>query len=313
MILYYFVHTIQIGFYTICMILSKGFYFYFVFFFDFLNYMVPSSFFRKKRDKMKERQNDPTSFLSFLLVYLVFIFCLVTFYVDKSNQHYILEDTISNDNSASVEKDQTTTIHSFDSFSNNLYRKYSQYNPNHLSFDELLSVNPEVVSWILVNGTSVNYPVVQTIDNNYYLNHDILGNLKGSGWIFMDYRNSSLLDDSNTIIYGHNLLNQTAFGSLSKLFTEDWFFHENHQIVLYTKDKHYIYEVFSCYYIDPEVYYLQTNFYTDHEYMSFLDTLKSRSIFDYSVSLSSQDKILTLSTCTDDNRGRKVIHAKLVS
>ncbi len=313
MILYYLLHTTWIGFYTICMVLSKGFYFYVVTFFEFLFYLFPKPIVKNMIVKMKDKQNDPTSFLSLLLYYLIFIFCFVSFYVDKNDQHYVSSNIITSDNTMEIEKDETITISSFDSVTNNLYRKYSQYNPEYLSFDELYSVNPEIVTWILVNGTSVNYPVVQTDDNDYYLNHDIIGNLKGSGWIFMDYRNDSHMNDSNTILYGHNLLNQTAFGSLSKLFTEEWFQNENHYIVLYTKDHKYIYEVFSCYYIEPELYYLQTNFYTDSEYMTFLDTIKNRSIFDFPVSLSSQDKILTLSTCTDDNRGRKVIHARFLS
>ena len=72
------------------------------------------------------------------------------------------------------------------------------------------------------------------------------------------------------------------------------------------------YEVFSIYYIDPEVYYLQTSFFDDNSYMEFLNTLKSRSKYNYGIQLSSNDRIITLSTCTDDNKGRKVVHARLI-
>ena len=183
---------------------------------------------------------------------------------------------------------------------------------NQVDFSDLKEMNPDAVAWIMVDGTNVNYPVVQSGDNDYYLNHDIKKNLKASGWTFMDYRNSINLVDSNTIFYGHNLLNKTAFGSLSNVFEEKWFKNSNHYIVIRTENVRYVYQIFSCYYIDPEIYYLQTNFYRDSDYQEFLNTLKSRSKFDFGLDVSANDKIITLSTCTDDNKGRKVVHAKRV-
>ena len=128
----------------------------------------------------------------------------------------------------------------------------------------------------------------------------------------MDYRNSSIMDNKNTVIYGHNLINKTAFGSLSSLFTDKWFNNSNHKIIIYTLDGNYTFEIFSVYYKEPESYYLNTNFSSDNDYLFFLKSLKSRSIYDFNVELNSEDKIITLSTCTDNNKGRKVVHAKLI-
>ena len=159
----------------------------------------------------------------------------------------------------------------------------------------------------MVDGTNINYPVVKGKDNSFYLDHDINGNLKTSGWVFMDYRNDSKLSDDNTIIYGHNLANKTAFGSLDNLFEDKWFKESNHLIVVRNKKKKYVYKVFSVYESSPETYYLQNNVY--EEYLEFLNTLKSRSIYDFKIKLNEKDRILTLSTCTSDNKNRKVIHA----
>ena len=184
-------------------------------------------------------------------------------------------------------------------------------NINEVDFNELKNTNSEVVAWIMVDGTNINYPIVQGSDNDYYLNHDIVKNPKASGWPFMDYRNSSDMSNDNTIFYGHNLLNKTAFGSIANIFTNNWFKSSNHLIIVRTPEAKYVYEIFSCYYIDPEVYYLQESFYDDNERLNFYNKLKGRSQYNFNINLEATDKIITLSTCTDDNKGRKVIHAKL--
>ena len=99
-------------------------------------------------------------------------------------------------------------------------------------------------------------------------------------------------------------------GSLSNVFTKKWFSNSNHYILIATEKGISVYQIFSCYYIDPEVYYLQNNFYSSSDYQEFLNKIKGRSNFDFGLEVSSTDKIITLSTCTDDNKGRKVIHAK---
>ena len=86
-----------------------------------------------------------------------------------------------------------------------------------------------------------------------------------------------------------------------------------HKIIYITENKKYIYEVFSIYYSEPVTDYLQTSFYDDNSYTEFLNNLKKKSKYNFKVNVTSSDKIITLSTCTDDNKGRKVVHAKLVT
>ena len=191
----------------------------------------------------------------------------------------------------------------------NLYRIYGKYGIQDIHFDELRKANSDVVAWIIVEGTNINYPVVQTSDNDYYLTHSFDKSYSFGGWVFMDYRNDTDMSNSNTIIYGHNLLNKTAFGSISSIFNSK---SENIHIKIITTEHVYLYKIFSVYYIDPEVYYLQNDFFNDDDYGNFLNTIRQRNIISVDNSVSTDDKIITLSTCTDDNKGRKVVHAKLI-
>ena len=249
-----------------------------------------------------------------VLLFFVGVFLYTYLYVDESEVKYVddevLQNKVSEDILESSDEHTDIPVEIPDNTEINLYRKYGKLDINTVDFS--MFDGQGVVAWIMVDGTSVNYPVVQTNNNDYYLNHDIEKKPKASGWPFMDYRNAVDLKDSNTIFYGHNLLNKTAFGSLSNVFTTKWFNNSNHYIVVRTATEKHVYKIFSCYYIDPEVYYLQTNFFRNSEYEEFLKTLQSRSKFDFGVELTSSDKIITLSTCTDDNKGRKVIHAKMI-
>ena len=192
----------------------------------------------------------------------------------------------------------------------NLYRIYNKYKLSDINIQKLRESNVDTVAWLIVEGTNINYPIVQSVTNEYYLTHSFDHSYTHNGWTFMDYRNDSLMNDKNTIFYGHNLFNGTAFGSLSNVFRTN---HSDIRVMVITSDrKKYTYKVFSAYEIDPEVYYLQTNFSSDESYQQFLNTISSRNKIGVDNSVGVGDKIITLSTCTDDNSGRKVIHAKLV-
>lgn len=177
----------------------------------------------------------------------------------------------------------------------------------------LKNKNSDTVAWLKVNGTNVNYPVVHTTDNNYYLKHSFDKSSSQSGWIFMDYRNSSNLSDDNTVIYGHNMLNNTMFSSLTNVLNESFFStEENKYINLTTENSSTIWKIFSVYTINPEIYYTTVNFNSKIDFSNFLNTITSRSIYRLGENVTTTDKILTLSTCTNLNLKRLVIHAKLV-
>ena len=181
-----------------------------------------------------------------------------------------------------------------------------------VDFTELKKKNSDTVGWINVNNTNINYPFVQTSDNDYYLTHSFDKTYNDAGWVFLDYRNNSDFSDKNTIIYAHSRLDKTMFGSLSKVLKEDWYTNkDNHIIRISTETENTLWQIFSVYVIETESYYITTNFSSNSEYQSFLDTIKSRSKYNFDAELSTNDNILTLSTCYSDTE-KTVVHAKLI-
>lgn len=181
-----------------------------------------------------------------------------------------------------------------------------------VDFSQLKEKNSDTVGWINVNNTNINYPYVQSKDNKYYLTHSFDKSYNEAGWVFMDYRNNSDLDNKNTILYAHSRLDKTMFGSLSKVLKSNWYTNkDNHIIRLSTETENTLWQIFSVYKIEEESYYITTDFNNNEEYTNFLNTLKSRSLYNFNISLTSEDRILTLSTCYDDTR-RTVVHAKLI-
>lgn len=172
-------------------------------------------------------------------------------------------------------------------------------------------INSDTVAWIWVNGTNIDYPVVQTSDNSYYLSHDFYKNSHYRGWVFGDYRDNFDSFGRNTIIYAHNSLDGKMFSSLTKVLKKGWFDTEsNRYIKLSTANSNTVWEIFSVYTIEPETYYLTTGF-TDDTFNKFLKTISSRTIYDFNTDVDITDKILTLQTCTNSGDKRIVVHAKL--
>ena len=194
------------------------------------------------------------------------------------------------------------------------YWDYIKMDMMSVNFNELKKKNPDTVGFIKVNGTNINYPVVQTTDNDYYLNHAFDKSENDAGWIFADYRNNMVTFDKNTIIYGHGRLNNTMFGTLKNITDSSWYDNKNNYIVKFsTPTENTLWQVFSIYTIPTESYYLQTEFNSDSEYNNFLQELKNRSVKNFSAEVNSNDKIITLSTCKDvAGTKRVVMHAKLI-
>ena len=194
----------------------------------------------------------------------------------------------------------------------NPYWDYIKMNLIDVDFNELKQKNNETVGWIKVNGTNVNYPFVQTKNNDFYLTHSFDKSYNKSGWVFMDYRNNKNEFDKNTIIYAHGRMNSTMFGSLRKVLTNGWLDNtNNHVIKLSTEIENTLWQVFSVYVIPTTNDYIQVNFNNNEEFLEFGNKLLNRSNFDFKTSINKNDKILTLSTCYNDDK-KTVLHAKLI-
>ena len=182
-----------------------------------------------------------------------------------------------------------------------------------IDFDALKKTNPDTVGYIKVNNTNIDYVVVQTKDNNYYLNHNFNKEKNKAGWIFLDYRNKLDGSDKNIIIYGHNMKDGSMFETLSNVLQKWWYEDSDNYVLTFTTSEETIkYQVFSTYDIKPEDYYIETNFKNDNEYIKFLKTLKSRSNHNYNTEVDKDDTILTLSSCLGSGEKRVVLHAKKV-
>ena len=194
----------------------------------------------------------------------------------------------------------------------NPYWDYIKMNLINVDFSNLKNKNSDTVAWLQVNGTNINYPVVQSKNNTYYLKKDFNKKYNQAGWVFMDYRNNLQSFDQNTIIYAHGRVDGTMFGSLKNILESNWYNDANNYVVkLSTEYENTLWQVFSVYRIEATSDYLETNFSSDESYNKFLNMLYNRSEFRFDVTLNELDKILTLSTCYKQN-DRVVLHAKLI-
>ena len=195
----------------------------------------------------------------------------------------------------------------------NPYWDYIKMNMINVDFKNLKNKNSDTKGWIQVNGTNINYPFVQTTNNEYYLNRSFNKNKNNAGWIFLDYRNSINNLDKNTIIYGHSRQDSTMFGSLINILNYGWLdYSENHVIKLSTEIENSLWQVFSIYHIPTTSDYLEINFETEQEFLNFTNKLINRSAYNFYTSINKDDKILTLSTCYNNDNERVVLHAKLI-
>ena len=219
---------------------------------------------------------------------------------------------IENTKTEEIKDDENTELISTPDDKESDYWYYITFPLIKVDFTELIKKNEDTVGWINVNNTNINYPVVQSTDNNYYLTHSYDKKENEAGWVFLDYRNNKDFTSKNNIIYAHSRLDKTMFGSLSKVLKQSWYKDKsNHIIRLSTPTEDSLWQIFSVYVIKEETYYITTSWSSDTEYLDFLNTIKERSKYNFNTELNTDDKILTLSTCYSDTE-RTVVHAKLI-
>lgn len=178
-----------------------------------------------------------------------------------------------------------------------------------INFEELKQKNSDTVAWLKVENTNIEFPIVQANNNSYYLTHNFDKKYNVAGWIFADYKNKLDGTDRNIVVYGHNMRNNSMFGSLKDVITEEWYNNEeNKYITFVTENDYQTYQVFSVYQIKTEDYYIQTEF-KSNEFTEFIDTITKRSKKDFGINVSKEDTILTLSTCSNNNKYRVVLHS----
>ena len=182
-----------------------------------------------------------------------------------------------------------------------------------VDFDVLSGINGDVAAWLYSEGTVIDYPVVQGTDNAYYLDHIFDGTYNKLGALFVDCRNTSGFADRNTIVYGHNMNNGSMFASLTK-YADQSYYDEHPEMLLVLPEQTYRVELFSGYVTPGNSDTYQISFADDAAFSDYLENVTAQSDFVSDVSVTSEDRIVTLSTCTYDyEEARYVVHGKLTA
>ena len=172
-----------------------------------------------------------------------------------------------------------------------------------VDFKELMEINPDIYAWIYIPNTNVDYPVAQSgkdNDDSFYLSHNVYKNYQFSGTIYSEKKNSRDFTDPVTVLYGHNMLNGSMFASLHN-FNDKEFFDNNNTMFIFTKDKVLTYLIYSAYQYDDRHILNSFDMSESSNLRLYLDTTLTQRPYYCNiregVELTTDDKILTLSTC----------------
>ena len=186
-------------------------------------------------------------------------------------------------------------------------------------YKSLYHQNKNLIGWLKIADTIIDYPVMQTGDNDYYQNHNISLEEDRNGALFMDMACDIRLPSTNYIIYGHNMRSGKMFGSLDRYASEK--FYEEHKLIqfdtIYEEGTYEVMYVFrSRVYQKDEVvfkYYQFIDANSEEEFNSYMNEMAALSLYDTGVTASFGDQLLTLSTCDyEEEDGRFVVVAKRV-
>ena len=185
---------------------------------------------------------------------------------------------------------------------------------------ELNKQYKDIVGWIQIEGTKINYPVLQGDDNDYYMSHNYKKEKSEKGSIFLDYRYELDKPSNNLLIYGHNLITGEMFKDLLKYSNEE--FYKTHSVIRYTTtEEDSEYEILSAFksrvYYESEEnvfrYYQFIDTENEEEYNEFIQSAKKSAIYETGIEAEYPDQLITLSTCsyhTENGRfaiiGRKI-------
>jgi SrtB family sortase len=186
-----------------------------------------------------------------------------------------------------------------------------------VDFEALRENGPDIIGWLSLPDTAINYPIPQTDDNEYYLHHLYDGIYNKVGCLFADYENQADFSDRNTIIYGHNMRDGSMFAALNEYDEQDYY--DGHpQMYLVTPGGGYTVEIFTAFVADPgesgsDASPWRLSWKDDGAYTTWLSEMAGRSVIETGVTVTSSDKVLTLSTCTPGGRSRFIVMGKLAA
>lgn len=166
-----------------------------------------------------------------------------------------------------------------------------------VDFAGLSDINSDIVGWIYSEDTPINYPIVQTDDNSYYLKHLFNGEYNSAGSIFLDSRNFADFSDRHTIIYGHHMKNGTMFSSLTD-YKKQEYYDAHPTLDLITPEKNYEIDLFAGYVANVKDDAWKLVFDDEEDFQSWIKSAIQKSTFRSSITPAGTDRIITLSTCS---------------
>ncbi len=258
---------------------------------------------------MKKKSNKIVWIIILILAILAFLVCggylVKYFFFDNSDdiqKHHVSTPTQS---SASTVDETPKTEETVEPTHRYAEKTESLSETDFVNFHELMQINPDIYAWIYVPNTNVDYPVAQSganDDDSFYLDHNVYKNYQFSGTIYTEKQNSRDFTDPVTVMYGHNMLNGSMFATLHRFNDKD-FFDKNNTMFVFTKDKVYTYMIYSAYQYDDRHILNSFNMDETNSFREYLDTtLIQRPYYcnvRENIELSTEDRILTLSTCMD--------------
>lgn len=187
--------------------------------------------------------------------------------------------------------------------------------PRLLDFGGLLAQYPDLAAWLTIDGTMIDYPVVQAGDNSYYLDHTAQNVSNKKGALFMDYRNRRDCSDFNTVVYGHSmrLRSEAMFGGLPK-FKEKAYFDSHKTGTLYTPEGTWPLEIFAVAVVEAGGAFYDYAFDSPASRQAHLDMIAAKAIFYRDIGAAEGDRLLTLSTCSYEfQEARTVVIARIAA
>ena len=195
--------------------------------------------------------------------------------------------------------------------------RYERYKPttenDGVTFKQLQALNPDVIGWLTVYGTNIDYPVVQGRDNIKYVNTNAEGRHSLSGAIFLDYRNSPGFTDFSNILYGHHMENRVMFGEITS-FSDPEYFNARRYGMLFVDGQRYGIEFFAFVHSDAnDTQVFRTNITSYEARQNYLDLLMGMANVTRDVSVTLDDRIVLLSTCSPGaTSGRDILVGRLM-
>lgn len=257
----------------------------------------------------------------FRIIFLVLIFIFIYLLIDTINGYIKTDEMYEQTKTIYYEQKQeldATSNVKETSVKNEAEKKEEPNKQIRTEFKTLIERNEDTFGWITIEGTSIDYPVIQAENNEFYLDHNFNKEEDEKGSIYIDYRNNLDEQDDNYIIYGHKIKDGTMFSDLTKYVGKETFiqyFKNNNIITFNTLYEDMKWQIFSACVVDldKEDYHLYTKYKNREKYLEFLNNAKEKSFVKSDVELDENDKILTLVTCNFwFENSRVIIHAKLI-